>query len=230
MNIVGNDSLLQHMMANVQTVRNRINSACEKSHRDPADVRLIAVSKTFPSALIRLAVQCGINDFGENRVQEAYVKYQELNDIRRSIRLHFIGHLQTNKVKEALEISDIVHSVDSIRLAKTIDDKAVGRVPILLQVNIVGENTKFGFKEDELDGVIDIVRGMPCIELTGLMTIAPWTSNQEDVRYVFIKLREISKKYNLKELSMGMSEDFEVAVEEGATMVRIGKAIFGNRS
>jgi PLP dependent protein len=218
------------MAANVEAVRERIVAACIRGRRDISEVKLIAVSKNVPSSRVRVAVNCGLHDFGENRVQEAYSKFHELADIRSSIWLHFLGHLQTNKVKEALEISDMIHSIDSVRLAEAINERSDRKISCLLEVNVAGEKTKFGFSADELEAAVRRIEGLTNIDLVGLMTVAPVADDPEDVRPVFAQLRKMSEIYGLKELSMGMTDDFEVAIEEGATMVRIGRAIFGQRS
>jgi pyridoxal phosphate enzyme (YggS family) len=215
---------------NIERVHNRIAVACEKSHRNANSVKLIAVSKNFPSKAVRAAFQCGIHDFGENRVQEAYPKFGELSDIRSLIHLHFIGHLQTNKVKDALEISDVVHSIDSLKLARTINEHAAKKIPCLIQVNVAEEKTKYGFSKDGLDEVVRNIGALPNIEVIGLMTIAPLTENAGEVRPVFARLRALNLQYGFKDLSMGMTDDYEIAIEEGSTMVRIGRAIFGERS
>lgn len=215
---------------NIERVRNRIAVACEKSRRDVNSVKLIAVTKNFPSKAVRAAFQCGIRDFGENRAQEALSKFGELQDIRSLIRLHFIGHLQGNKVKDALEISDMVHSIDSLKLARAISRQAAKKIPCFIQVNVAEEETKYGFSKDELNGAVQSIGALPNIEVIGLMTIAPLSENSKEVRPVFAELRELNRSYGFKELSMGMTDDYEIAIEEGSTMVRIGRAIFGERS
>jgi PLP dependent protein len=217
------------LISNIASVQRRMASACEKSRRETAEVKLIAVSKTIPTSLVRLAVEAGITDFGENLVQEAHSKFHELRDIRQQINLHMIGHIQTNKVKAALEIGDIFHSVDSLKLADLINKDAVKKVPVLVQVNVAGEETKYGFTEADLNKAIAHIKELPNIHILGLMTIAPLTSNVEEVRPVFSRLYKLNRQYGFKELSMGMSNDYEVAIEEGATMLRIGRAIFGER-
>ena len=214
---------------NAESVRLRIARACERSHRETDLVTLIAVTKNFPSDAVRVAFVSGIRDFGENRVQEAASKYGELGDIRSSLRLHFIGHLQTNKVREALEISDVIHSIDSLKLAEAVDRHAAEIVQCLLEVNVAGEQSKHGFRVEDLDGAAKAIKALHNIEIAGLMTIAPLVDNPEDVRPVFVQLRELNHRYGFRQLSMGMTDDFEIAIEEGSTMVRIGRAIFGER-
>lgn len=200
------------------------------------EVKLVAVTKTVPTELIREAVKSGVRIIGENRVQEALRKYEELKDL--DVQWHLIGHLQTNKVKYAVKIFDVIQSVDSKKLALEIDKRAqmLGKVqPVMIEVNVAGEETKYGVKPDELELFYLSIRELKNIEVVGLMTIAPLVDNPEDVRWVFKRLRGLrdmlNHKYkaNLTELSMGMSDDYKVAIEEGATMVRIGRKIFGER-
>ena len=222
---------------NVRVVKERIERACEKAGRSPDEVTLIAVSKTHPPEAIREAVEAGIEHIGENRVQEAVSKYEVLSNL--PVTWHMIGHLQRNKVKHALRIFDVIHSVDRDALVDELEKRAskMDKVfPVLIEVNVAKEETKHGvFVEDALDLV---KRTLSCKHLKpiGLMTVAPYVEDPEDVRWVFRTLRELRDRINqelgeevLKELSMGMSNDFEVAIEEGATMVRIGTAIFGER-
>jgi len=215
---------------NVEVLRDRIEKACRRGKRDTWEVKLIAVAKNFDSNVVRAALNSGLSDFGENRVQEAVAKYAELADVRQRIKLHFIGHLQSNKIKEALQIVDIIHSIDTIRLASLVNEKAGRRVPVLLEVNLTEEQTKYGFKRAELDRAVELVSAFPNIEIQGLMTVAPVFGDPEEARSVFAGLRDLNSIYGFKELSMGMTDDFEVAIEEGATMIRIGRAIFGARS
>ncbi len=177
-----------------------------------------------------MAFQVGLRHFGENRVQEAQAKYSELSDIRSKLTLHFIGHLQTNKVRDAVKTVDIIQSVDSLRLANMLNESAGKKSTVLVQVNIAEEETKYGFPIENLDANIKVVTALPNLEVLGLMTIGPAVDDPEKVRPVFRKLRELNEHFGFKELSMGMTDDFEVAVEEGATMIRIGRAIFGERS
>ncbi len=222
--------LLYNIEDKIIKLRSRIARACTRSCRDLAEVKVIAVTKNFSSAVVRDAIQCGLRDFGENRVREVYTKYKELDDIRPLIRLHFIGHLQTNKVKDALETVDIIHSIDTLRLAQVINERAAKKAPVLIQVNVTGEETKYGFSINEIGTAVSQISRMPNIEVLGLMTVAPLVADPQDVRPVFIRLKKLNTSYGCKELSMGMTDDFEVAIEEGATMVRIGRAIFGERS
>jgi len=214
---------------NILEVRRRIERACERSRRSPEEITLVAITKGFEASVIRTAFDLGIIDFGENRVQEAEGKIAQVSDLRPTVTWHMVGHLQSNKAKAALEIFDIIHSVDSIRLAGILNRLAKKQLPILLEVNVSGESTKAGFSPDEVAPAVKEMRQLPNLNLMGLMTVAPMTAEPEEVRPVFRKLREMRDSLGLKHLSMGMTDDFEVAVEEGSTMLRIGRAIFGER-
>jgi pyridoxal phosphate enzyme (YggS family) len=192
-------------------------------------VTLVAVTKGVSLAMIKAAYDCGIRDFGENRVQEAEGKIAQLGDLRPSVTWHMIGHLQSNKVKKALRIFDIIHSIDSLRLAELLSRRTDRTVPILLQVNVSGEVSRSGFSVGELNDAFHKIAQLANLKVVGLMTIAPPSADPEKVRPFFRKLRELRDDMGLEHLSMGMSDDFEVAIEEGATMVRIGRAIFGER-
>ncbi len=222
--------LSRSVPANVEGIRRKVAAACQRSGRDISSVKIIAVTKNFPPEAVRLAFQSGLRDFGENRVQEAQVKYGQLNDIRAQLTLHFVGHLQTNKVRDVLRTADVVQSVDSVRLAEMLSRQASKKLPVMLEVNVAGEDSKYGFTPESLDSEVSGVIKLPNLEVWGLMTIPPLVDDPEKVRPVFRKLKELNVRYGFKELSMGMTDDFEVAVEEGATMIRIGRAIFGERS
>ena len=224
---------------NILEVRKRIEAACLRTKRDPAAIKLIAVSKGRSVEEIREALSSGLTDIGENRVQEALLKYSDkrlaLGDM--PMQWHMIGHLQTNKVKEAVKIFNLIHSVDSLRLAEEIDSQAskINKIQdILIEVKTSPEATKFGIKPDELTGFIKEVSGFKNINISGLMTIAPLVNNAEEARPYFRNLKELKDKVNLLSvlcyplsvLSMGMTDDFEVAIEEGANMIRVGRAIF----
>ena len=217
------------IQANLQELHRRIHRACERSRRSPGDVRLVAVTKGQPAATIRAAFDCGIRDFGENRVQEAQEKLKELADLRPHITWHMVGHIQTNKAKLAAHLFDIIHSVDSVKLAQVLHRQAPETLPVLIQVNVSREDTKNGFEVEEVASAIAEIGKLPNLEITGLMTIAPIADDPEDVRPVFRQLREMRDSLGLEHLSMGMTNDFEVAIEEGATMIRIGRAIFTGR-
>ncbi len=217
-------------------VRARITAAALRAERDPRDVRLIAVSKGMPAARVDAAIEAGVEDIGENRIQEAADKQRE---VRNAARWHLIGHVQTNKAARAAALFDFVHSVDSLRVADALSThRPPGRDPIgvLLEVELTGLPTRYGVAESDVESVVQQLVNVPAIHLMGLMTIAPYSDDPEDARASFIRLRHIrdhmehATGWALPELSMGMTNDFEVAIEEGATMVRIGRAIFGERS
>ena len=214
---------------NILEVRRRIERACERSRRSPEEITLVAITKGFEASVIRTAFDLGIIDFGENRVQEAEGKIAQVSDLRPTVTWHMVGHLQSNKAKAALEIFDIIHSVDSIRLAGILNRLAKKQLPILLEVNVSGESTKAGFSPDEVAPAVKEMRQLPNLNLMGLMTVAPMTAEPEEVRPVFRKLREMRDSLGLKHLSMGMTDDFELAVAEGSTMIRIGTGIFSPR-
>jgi pyridoxal phosphate enzyme (YggS family) len=217
---------------NVAAVEERIQKACERSGRKRDEVRLIAVTKTHPVETIRQAYDLGIRDFGENRVQELLKKaeyFREDNDIR----WHLIGHLQSNKAKYIAPLIHCVHSIDSIETAKELSKRAAqsGRsIDILLEVNVAGEESKEGIAQQEAEKLLkQISKEATSVFVTGLMTVAPYLSDPEDVRPYFRELRMLRDQHGLKDLSMGMTNDFEVAIEEGSTMIRIGSALFGER-
>jgi hypothetical protein len=215
----------------VAHVRQRVERAAERAGRSPAEVTIVAVSKGFPPSAIDEVVVAGIADVGENRVQEASAKIVALRpSLEGPITWHLVGHLQTNKAKTALELFDIIHSVDSLHLAQVLShpDRA-GPLPILLEVNMAGEASKFGLPPSEAAAAAQAIARLPRLDLRGLMTVAPFVSDPETVRPVFRELRRLRDALGLPELSMGMTDDFEVAIEEGATLVRIGRAIFGER-
>jgi hypothetical protein len=224
---------------NVAQVRERIAAACRRSGRGPDDVRLVAVSKTFPPESIRAAYEAGLRDFGENRVQEAAAKRPALSEL--SITWHLVGHLQTNKAKAARELFHWVHSVDSFRLAQKLDQATAsggGRLPVLLEVNLGGEGSKAGVGESEIIQLAEQINQLATLEVRGLMVIPPFFDDPEQVRPYFRRLRELAREIDarniahvsMRELSMGMSHDFEVAIEQGATIIRVGTAIFGPRT
>ncbi|GLC79782.1 YggS family pyridoxal phosphate-dependent enzyme [Lacrimispora brassicae] len=222
---------------NLEEVNNRILAACKRAGRNPEEVTLIAVSKTKPTAMISEAYSAGIRDFGENKVQELWDKHLALPE---DIRWHMIGHLQRNKVKQVIDKAVLIHSVDSIRLAQQIEEEAAKKnlvVDILLEVNVAEEESKFGFKLEAAENAIHEIARLPHVRIKGLMTIAPFVENSEENRPVFKKLRQFNvdmqskniDNVNMNILSMGMTGDYEVAIEEGATLVRVGTGIFGTR-
>jgi PLP dependent protein len=214
-------------------VQARVGAAAYKAGRDASSIRLVLASKTQPSEAIRAAANAGARDFGENYVQEAVAKRAELSDLT-NIRWHLIGHLQTNKVKVAASGFTLIHSVDSVRLAEALARAQPSpRVHALIEVNLGGEASKTGVAPDGVAAILDAARDK--LEIDGLMTIPPPASTAEAARPFFAQLRELRDRlatqsgYALSELSMGMTDDFEVAIEEGATIVRIGRAVFGER-
>jgi PLP dependent protein len=216
--------------ANLARVRERIARAAERAGRRADDVVLIGVSKTVDVERIRAALTAGLGALGENRVQEAKAKIAELG---RPAAWHLIGHLQTNKVKDALDLFDVIHSLDRLELAREVDRRAAARgqvVEALLQVNIAAEPTKGGVSLEGVGEALDAIGKLPHVHVSGLMTIPPEVERAEDSRPWFRRLRELGERHGLRRLSMGMSGDFEVAIEEGATMVRVGTALFGPRA
>ena len=219
----------------LQEVRYRIAAACARARRDPASVTLVAVSKTVPVEAVREALAAGQAVFGENRVQEAVAKIDQLGP---RARWHLVGHLQRNKARHAVGRFELIHSVDDAELARELDRRAgaAARVqPVLVQVNLSREPTKTGTEEEGLAPLVDAVAALDHLDLRGLMTIPPPVEVAEASRPWFAKLREVRDRAavrvgrELPDLSMGMTDDFEVAVEEGATLVRVGRAIFGER-
>ncbi len=220
---------------NLDRIRSRMAAACTRAGRPVDSVRLLAVSKGQHPEVIREASELGLNTFGENRIQEAKAK-RALCPSR--LRWHMIGHLQTNKCREAVRLFDMVHSVDSLRLAKELDrcaEASAKTLPILLEVNVAGESSKFGYAPAQLLAELAEVNRLPRLEIHGLMTMAPWTTDSGNVRPFFQQLARLRSECEgilgapLPELSMGMSGDYEVAIEEGSTLVRIGTALFGER-
>ena len=223
------------LAANLQSVRQRVAAACRRSGRDPAAVTLLAVSKGQPPEMIGAAAGAGLLLFGENRVQEAKSKISQCPG---PLRWHMIGHLQSNKCREAVSLFCMIQSVDSLPLAVEINQWAghfAKTMPVLLEVNIAGESSKFGFSPEKLPAELPLLNSLPKLEIHGLMTMAPFSPDPERVRPVFRRLRQLQAECEkilgapLPHLSMGMSGDFEVAVEEGATIIRLGTALFGPR-
>jgi PLP dependent protein len=236
-------SLDKNALADLRTrfadIRGRIDSCARQCHRDPVGITLIAVTKTHPAETLREAISIGAADLGENRVQEAEPKIIELG--RDAARWHLIGHLQANKARRAVKLFDIIHSVDSAELAQRLgrlcEEEARVELPVLLQVDLGGEEMKTGVSESELSNLAGILRDSQHLQLQGLMTLPPFFEEAELARPYFKRLRELRDTLQSEgcfgdrkgDLSMGMSHDFEVAIEEGATMVRIGTALFGTR-
>jgi hypothetical protein len=221
--------------ANLKGVQDRIAAACGRAGRDPASVTLVTVSKGQTADVIRETAGLGVTLFGENKVQEAKAK---IGLCPGNLRWHLIGHLQSNKCRDAVHFFSMIQSVDSLALAQEINkwaDKSAKTMPILLEVNVAGESSKFGLSPASLLADLREINALPKIEVHGLMTVAPWSPEAEKVRPVFRRMAELKRECEdilgapLPQLSMGMSGDFEVAVEEGATMIRVGSAILGPR-
>ena len=223
---------------NLQEVERRICEACKRSGRDRSEVQLIAVSKTKPVSMIEEAYAEGIRRFGENKPQELRDKYEEME---KDIKWHMIGHLQRNKVKYIIDKVDMIHSVDSLRLAETIEKEAAKKdliIKILIEVNVAKEESKFGVMPEKVEELVSQISQLPHIRICGLMTIAPFVENPEENRIYFNRLRNIAVDIERKKsdnvimsiLSMGMTNDYEVAIEEGSTMVRVGTGLFGARN
>jgi PLP dependent protein len=216
-------------------IQQRIAAACTRAGRAPTEVTLVAVSKTVEAARIRAAIAAGVRVLGENRVQEAQTKLAELRKLsgEQQVQWQLIGHLQSNKARRAVELFDAIHSVDSLKLAEKLNQAAAElgkRLPVLLEVNLGGEASKAGAEAAAVLPLCEAVSKLAQLELQGLMTVPPFLADPEEVRPYFRQLRELRDEAGLRELSMGMSHDFEVAIEEGATFVRIGTALFGARA
>ena len=233
------ESTADELGMRVRAVRSRIEAAAIRSGRTPDAVKLICVSKTHPAEVVRAAIEVGVTDLGENRVQEAEPKIRELG--REAATWHLIGHLQSNKARRAAQLFDVIHSIDSAALVEKLERACAEldreQLPVLIQVDLGHETTKSGADESELPGVVGAVTGSEHLKLNGFMTLPPFFEDVVSTRPFFAKLRELRDEYQQRgvfgsqegELSMGMTHDFEVAIEEGATMVRIGTAIFGAR-
>jgi pyridoxal phosphate enzyme (YggS family) len=222
----------------VAAVRERIRRAAARAGRSPDDVVLVAVTKTHPPQVVREAFAAGLRDFGENRVQEAEGKVLALADLRTAIRWHLVGHLQSNKARKAVPVFDLVHSLDDADLGRRLDRLGVEEARVvrtLVQVDLAGEGTKSGLPEDALLPTLEALRGLPSLRVEGLMVLPPFAEDPERTRPFFRRLRELRDRARAQSLlagshlSMGMSHDFEVAIEEGATYVRVGTELFGER-
>lgn len=233
---IAEEETLQTRLAKV---RGRIADAARRSGRVPEDITLVAVSKTHPSNVARQVIDLGVTDLGENRVQEAEAKIPEVGEAK--VRWHLIGHLQANKARRAVKLFDVIHSLDSVSLALRLErsciEEARADLPVLIQVDLAGEETKSGVAVADLPGLVSAVNDCSRLKLLGLMVLPPFFEDIERVRPFFQRLRELRDEFQAGgqfgeargELSMGMTNDFEVAIEEGATIVRIGTAIFGER-
>lgn len=211
----------------LEHVEERIRRAAAKAGRRRDEITLIAVSKTFPAAAIREAFEAGLRDFGENYVQEFEAKRPALADLA-GVRFHLIGHLQSNKARRAAELFDSIQTVDSTKLARRLNEHG-RRLEVMIEVRLSEEGSKSGVEPAGLAPLVEAVRGFECLDLRGLMTMPPWFDDPERARPYFIRLRELAERFSLDGLSMGMSDDFEVAIEEGATHIRVGTALFGPR-
>ena len=225
-----------NLAANLESIRQRVKTVCDRADREPNSVTLLAVTKGQPPETVEAAAQLGLALFGENKVQEAKAKIPLCSG---RLRWHFIGHLQSNKCRDAVGFFEMIQSVDSFSLAQEINkraDEAGKMMPVLLEVNVAEETSKFGYKPERLLKELKEINFLPRIKIQGLMTVPPWSPDAEKARPYFRHLRELKRECEqiisapLPHLSMGMSGDFEVAIEEGATMVRIGTALFGPRA
>lgn len=211
----------------LNAVRERIARAAERAHRDPQTILLLAVTKVFPATVIEEAYALGLREFGENYVQELEGKYGQVHNLE-GVRFHLIGHLQSNKSGKAAELFDVVQTVDSAKLARRLN--STGRsLEVMLEVKLAPEEAKSGAAPEELPELIAAVQALARLRLTGLMTMPPWSDDPEASRPYFRRLRELAERHGLPQLSMGMSGDLEVAIEEGSTCVRVGTALFGKR-
>ncbi len=228
---------MEFIKQNLTEVEEKICAACKRAGRNRSDVTLIAVSKTKPIEMLEACMENGITIFGENKVQELCEKYEVLP---KDLHWHLIGHLQRNKVKYITDKAELIHSVDSLRLAQAISDDAVKKgvnVDILIEVNVAEEDSKFGLKTEETENLVREISMLPNVFIKGLMTIAPYTEVPEENRTIFRTLKQLSvdiaskniDNVSMNVLSMGMTGDYEVAIEEGATMIRVGTGIFGER-
>ena len=228
-----------HISTNLDDVRGRIRSAAERAGRSPGEVKLVAVSKTHPAGVVRAAIDAGVAIFGENKVQEAEDKIAEIG--RHAAEWHLIGHLQSNKARKAVQMFDVIHSLDSVELADRLEricvEEGRAELPVLVQVDIASEATKSGISEPGLPVLVEKLKRCERLRFIGLMVLPPLLDDPEATRPYFQRLRKVRDRLTEEgvfgngrgELSMGMSHDFEVAIEEGATMVRVGTAIFGGR-
>ena len=229
---------MKYIKENFDNIEERIQTACDKSGRDRSEIKLIAVSKFVESDVMNASIDYGVVALGESKVQEIRRKYENVKD---GVEWHLIGHLQTNKVKYIIDKVDIIHSVDSLKLAAEISKRATqhGKViKVLVQVDAADEEAKFGMKKNEVENLVVEISKLPNVIVNGLMFIAPYVDNSENIRKYFVDMKEIFDeiKYNsnseniqMEHLSMGMTNDFEIAIEEGATLIRVGTGIYGKR-
>jgi pyridoxal phosphate enzyme (YggS family) len=216
------------LRARMEEVERRIEAAVRRAGRRREEITLVAVTKMFPASTVRAAYEAGLRDFGENYVREFQGKRPDLADLP-GARFHFIGHLQSNKAQRAAGLFDVIQTVDSPKLARRLSQAAGRELEVMLEVKLGGEEAKSGARPEDLPALIETLVGCPNLRLTGLMTMPPWSDAPEESRPYFRALRELGVRHGLAGLSMGMSHDLEVAIEEGATRVRVGSAIFGPR-
>jgi pyridoxal phosphate enzyme (YggS family) len=216
-----------NLAGSLAAVRERIERAAQRAGRDPASITLLAVTKVFPAEVTREAYALGLREFGENYVQEFEGKHPQVADLA-GARFHLIGHLQSNKSRKAAEIFQVIQTIDSGKLARRLNETGA-KLEAMLEVKLSEEDAKSGASPEELPELIAAVRACPNLTLTGLMTMPPWSDDAEPSRPYFRRLRELAEQHGLKGLSMGMSHDLEVAIEEGSTCVRVGTALFGKR-
>jgi pyridoxal phosphate enzyme (YggS family) len=219
---------MESISLRLAAVRDRIARAAERARRDPAEVTLLAVTKIFPASAIQEAYQLGLREFGENYVQEFEGKAPEVGRLE-GARFHLIGHLQSNKAKKAVELFQVIQTVDSAKLARRLNEVG-SALEVMLEVKLSEEDAKSGAAPDQLPEIIQAVRQCRNLRLLGLMTMPPWTGDAEASRPFFRRLRELAEQHGLSGLSMGMSHDLETAIEEGSTCVRVGTALFGKRT
>ncbi len=217
----------ESLAAGLARVRERIENACARARRDPASVRLLAVTKVFGPEAIRAGYELGLREFGENYVQEMERKAPAIADLA-DARFHLIGHLQSNKTRKAAQLFSAIDSVDAVKIAQRLDAEEKP-LDAMIEVKLSEEETKSGAGVEEVPAIIEAVRSSKHLRLVGLMTVPPWSEDPEVSRPYFARLREMAARHGIRELSMGMSNDLEVAIEEGATWVRVGTAIFGRR-
>ena len=213
---------------NLKAVNSRIKMSAEKANRDLKDVTLVAVTKGFDTSVIKEAIRLKITDIGETKVQEAMKKQKELGNLSKKVKWHLIGYLQSNKAKDAVKIFDMIHTIDRMKIAKKISNYCIQlkkEIPVLVQVNLSG--LTHGIEQENIVDFVNDIRKLDGLQVRGLMTIAPYVTDNEKTRPYFSQLRQLAEACHLTDLSMGMTNDFEVAIQEGATMVRIGTAIFG---
>lgn len=222
---------MSNIAENLKKARERIRAATLKVHKSPDNITLVAVTKAFDSSIIKEAIKLGIKNIGETKVQEAMKKQKELGNFSKKVKWHMIGHLQSNKAKDAVKTFDMIQTIDRIKIAKKISNYCVQlkkEIPVLVQVNLTGKTN--GVDPDKTIQFVNEIRKLDGIQVKGLMTIAPYLTDSEKSRPYFNQLKHLAESCQLKYLSMGMSNDFNIAIEEGATIVRIGTAIFGSRS